>query len=120
MTSANTAPSTLISCTMQNRLGAFDRVMNIMTHRGILPTSIVASVDSETGYQQATFTITMQDKTQLDQLARAIQKQIYVISVSITMDNDASLDIPMYARPPRKIRPHEHDPFQTEAFLMRA
>jgi len=110
--------STLITCTLQNRLGAFDRVLNILTHRGLLPSAIVVSVDPETGYQQATFTIAPQDKIKLDQLARALQKQIYVITVSIMMDDETTLDIPAYAQAPRH-RP-EHDPFQTEAFLMRA
>lgn len=110
--------STLITCTMQNRLGAFDRVLNILTHRGLLPSAIVAGVDPESGFQHATFTIDLQDKTKLDQLARSLQKQIYVISVSIMMDDETSLEIPAYAQP-RYIRP-EHDPFQTEAFLLRA
>lgn len=131
--------NTIITCVMQNRLGAFDRVLAIMTHRGILPNSMVMTTDAETGRMKATFNISLSDQTALTQLARALQKQVYVMSVAVTSEEepldktdraekqelaDKIAELPAARHLKNKYasagNPASYDPFQTQAFQMRS
>lgn len=69
-------------CSLQNRLGALDRVMLAFTHRGIIPTQMFVSQNEENNALE--FAITFQSSMSehdLQKLIKSLQKQIYVLDV---------------------------------------
>ncbi len=70
--------STHLYCRMQNRLGALDRVLGALTHRGIIPERMVSAV-AENNTLALMFTYARQDEKVTEKLLKFLQKQIYVL-----------------------------------------
>lgn len=69
-------------CSLQNRLGAMDRVLLAFTHRGIIPSQMFVSQNEENNSLELaiTFNSAMGDHD-LQKLIKSLQKQIYVLDV---------------------------------------
>ena len=87
------AKTTHLYCLMQNRLGAMDRVLNALTHRGILPQRMSSTLRQEKGQDGKTqegkaleLLISFQglDEKLLDKLVKFLQKQVYTLEVRCT------------------------------------
>ena len=78
----------ILTCRLQNRLGALDRLLGALTHRGILTESISSQVDTETDSVLVTFVFTLEpsstssDDKEIAKLLKSLEKQIYVLQVS--------------------------------------
>ena len=71
-----------LTCRLQNRLGALDRLLGALTHRGILTESISSQVDTETDSVLVTFVFTLEEDKDMTKLLKSLEKQIYVLQVS--------------------------------------
>lgn len=65
-------------CLTQNRLGAIDRVLGALTHRGIIPQRMVSTLSQENQVEMF-FTFQKQDEKTVEKLVKFLQKQVYVI-----------------------------------------
>ncbi len=65
-------------CLTQNRLGAIDRVLGALTHRGIIPQRMVSTLSQENQVEMF-FTFQQQDEKTVEKLVKFLQKQVYVI-----------------------------------------
>lgn len=79
-------------CLVQNRLGAIDRVIGALTHRGILPERLSTSPHADQALEMRISFILQEEKAVaeklLEKLTRFLQKQVYVLEA--------------YAIPPQK------------------
>ncbi len=95
---------THLYCLMQNRLGALDRVLNALTHRGILPQRMTSTLLSERpvtegnedGQARPALELVVSfhadDEKIVDKLVKFLQKQVYTLEVHYTTLNDPELD----------------------------
>lgn len=65
-------------CLTQNRLGAMDRVLGALTHRGIIPQRM-ASALCEGNQLEIVLTFQKQDEKNVEKLVKFLQKQVYVL-----------------------------------------
>jgi acetolactate synthase small subunit len=79
--------TTTLICLAQNRLGALDRVLGILTARGYVSQRLSATI---TGPErlQIMITLTVEDEKALEKLIKALYKQIYVIEIQMIMAQD--------------------------------
>ncbi|MBX2860344.1 MAG: hypothetical protein KTR14_03860 [Vampirovibrio sp.] len=74
-------------CVLQQRFGAMDRVLGALTHRGVMPDQLSASVDPNTGHLVFWFTFNMADEKAATKLLKSIQNQVFVLDASyVTLD----------------------------------
>jgi acetolactate synthase small subunit len=88
--------TTHLYCLMQNRLGALDRVLNALTHRGILPlhmTSVLRHAkDLDSKALELVISFSALDDTITDKLVKFLQKQVYTLDVRYTTLETPSSD----------------------------
>lgn len=78
MTNAeDSSESQHLYCLMQNRLGGLDRVLNALTHRGIIPQRMVSEVRNNR--LEIMLSFERQDAKITEKLVKFLQKQIYVL-----------------------------------------
>ena len=65
-------------CLMQNRLGAMDRVLGALTHRGIIPTQMASSIRPENTLEMVV-RFESDDPKAVEKLVKFLQKQVYVL-----------------------------------------
>ncbi|WP_303674977.1 hypothetical protein [Vampirovibrio chlorellavorus] len=65
-------------CLTQNRLGALDRVLGALTHRGIIPQRM-ASALCDNNQLEILLTFEAQDEKTIEKLVKFLQKQVYVL-----------------------------------------
>jgi acetolactate synthase small subunit len=84
---------TTLECIVQNRLGALDRVLGALTHRGILPTRMETFTRGEAG---ATMCIRVEfdcdDARMVEKLVKFLEKQVYVLEASAAVPNVSQLN----------------------------
>lgn len=78
-------------CLLQNRLGAMDRVLNALTHRGIIPARMVTSANADNTLEMMV-SFESDDAKALEKLVKFLQKQVYVIAAH-ALDQTASDDV---------------------------
>lgn len=69
-----------ITCQLQASLGALDRVLGLLTHRGILPTTMQTELKGDFVYLNLVFTCA--DDWDFLKLIKAIEKQVCTIQVT--------------------------------------
>jgi len=74
------APRTL-SITCQNRPGAMNRVLDALSHRGILPHALMSALDPETGYLRLLISFKFDDTRAFEKLVKALQAQVMILTV---------------------------------------
>jgi acetolactate synthase small subunit len=74
------APRTL-SITCQNRPGAMNRVLDALSHRGILPHALMSALDPETGYLRLLISFKFDDNRGFEKLVKALQAQVMILTV---------------------------------------
>lgn len=70
-----------ICCVLQNRLGALDRVLGALTHRGFLPEEMIVRKDRETNRMRVYLTFDCPEDKILEKLVKFLHKQVYVIEI---------------------------------------
>jgi len=85
---------THLYCLMQNRLGAMDRVLNALTHRGIIPQRMMSAIRHEDGQGGKSLEIVVSfhagDDKIVEKLVKFLQKQVYTLDVHYANEeNDA-------------------------------
>jgi acetolactate synthase small subunit len=70
-----------LCCLLQNRLGALDRVLGALTHRGFLPEHFVSMFDTANDCLKVMMTFDCEDEKQLEKLMNFLDKQVYVLEV---------------------------------------
>lgn len=70
---------TTVHCLVQNRLGALDRVLLALTHRGIVPNQFSCLKDECGDWLQVTVQFMANDVTAVEKLIKFLQKQVYVL-----------------------------------------
>ncbi|MDX2085617.1 MAG: hypothetical protein SFZ03_09540 [Candidatus Melainabacteria bacterium] len=70
-----------LCCTLQYRLGALDRVLGALTHRGYLPEQLVTRLSDGLDRMQLFLTFDCADDKAFEKLMKFMDKQIYVLSV---------------------------------------
>jgi acetolactate synthase small subunit len=68
-------------CTMQNRLGALDRILGTLTHWGFLTENFESRLEPKTGYIRVSFSFDCPEEKVLEKLMKAIRKQVYVLGI---------------------------------------
>lgn len=86
-----------VYCKLQNRLGALDRVLLALTHRGIIPERMVTE-KSEAGALQVAVTFDCEDARMVEKLVKFLQKQVYVLEAWAEKES-------AYATAPAKVAP---------------
>ena len=76
---------THLYCLMQNRLGAMDRVLNALTHRGIIPQRMISAIRNGKGFTGKELELVVSfhanDAKFVDKLVKFLQKQVYTLEV---------------------------------------
>jgi acetolactate synthase small subunit len=70
--------TTHLYCLMQNRLGAMDRILGALTHRGIIPARMVSSMRQDRTLEMVV-SFSCGDSKAVEKLVKFLQKQIYVM-----------------------------------------
>jgi hypothetical protein len=89
---ADEQQTTHLCCTVQNRLGALDRVLGALTHRGILPerfaaTTLATHEDNKEQHRlQVVVSFSAMPTVNLDKLVRFLQKQVYIIDTYVVSE----------------------------------
>jgi acetolactate synthase small subunit len=65
-------------CLMQNRLGAMDRVLGALTHRGIIPERMASAIRPENTLE-IMIRFDCGDLKMVEKLVKFLQKQVYVM-----------------------------------------
>ena len=71
-----------LTCTLQNTLGALDRVLGLLTHRGLLPDSFESYFNRPANTIEVKADFDCEQDVEFLKLVKAIEKQITVLSVS--------------------------------------
>lgn len=71
-----------IYCKLQNRLGALDRVLLALTHRGIVPERFVTAKDEATNTLEVAVTFQCEEGAMVEKLVKFLQKQVYVLEAA--------------------------------------
>jgi acetolactate synthase small subunit len=82
--------TTTLICLAQNRLGAMDRVLGMLTARGYMASRLVASQTSPDRLQ-IMLTLAVENEKALEKLVKAMYKQIYVIEIQMVMTRDEAV-----------------------------
>jgi acetolactate synthase regulatory subunit len=82
-----------LACRMQNRLGALDRLLGAFTHRGIIPQGFQAQPDASGSEMLCSIRFECDNEHQVRQLVKAIEKQVYVLSVECSLGATASVSV---------------------------
>ena len=80
---------TTLVCTMQNKLGALDRVLGMLTHWGFMMERFESRLETRTNSLKVSFTFECPEEKTLEKLIKAIQKQVYVLGVEFGGENEA-------------------------------
>jgi acetolactate synthase regulatory subunit len=80
-----------LCCLLQNRLGAMDRVLNALTHRGYLPERMVSTCVPGTDRIQLMVTFECDGEKALEKLVKFLHKQIYVIEIQWMLGDSEEL-----------------------------
>lgn len=72
----------VLTCRLQNRLGALDRLLGALTHRGLLTESLSTQVDAGTDSVLVTAQFVCDNDNEITKLLKSLEKQIYVLQVS--------------------------------------
>jgi len=91
---------THLYCLMQNRLGAMDRVLNALTHRGIIPHRMLSAIRNEEGPdgQMASKTLELVvsfhagDEKIVEKLVKFLQKQVYTLDIRTVNEEDLTTE----------------------------
>ena len=94
----NNAKITNLYCALQDRLGALDRLLGALTHRGIVPQQIVSSRSEDARVLEVSLTFHIDDDKALQKLVKSLQKQIYVLDVRLLGKEPALQAIPVKIR----------------------
>lgn len=70
-----------LCCLLQNRLGALDRFLGALTHRGFLPSAFTSRIDQTNHRLQVMVTFDCEDEQTLEKLVKALYKQVYVLEI---------------------------------------
>jgi len=73
----------LLKVTVQAQLGALDRVLGALTHRGIMPLQFEATLSANQQEQAITATFTHADTHAMTKLAQFLEKQVQVLNVTL-------------------------------------
>jgi acetolactate synthase small subunit len=87
---ANTTVSTTLICLVQNKLGAMDRVLGLLTARGYIADRFAATITSP-DRMQIMLTLSVEHEKALEKLVKVLYKQIYVIEIQMIMARDEEL-----------------------------
>lgn len=68
-------------CILQNKLGAMDRILGMLTHWGFLPEQMNAHLDPLSGHLETTFVFACEQEKTFHSLIKYIRKQVYVLRV---------------------------------------
>ncbi len=80
---------TTLVCTMQNKLGALDRVLGMLTHWGFMMERFESRLEARTNSLRVSFTFECPEEKTLEKLIKAINKQVYVLGVEFGGENEA-------------------------------
>ncbi|MEB3285923.1 MAG: hypothetical protein VKJ04_00315 [Vampirovibrionales bacterium] len=87
-------PSTNLYCSLQNRLGAMDRVLMAFTHRGIIPTQWYTCQNQEKNTLELTLVFESDDERALQKLIKSLQNQVYILDVRLVGRDAVNLFLP--------------------------
>jgi acetolactate synthase small subunit len=73
-----------LCCIVQNRLGALDRVLGMLTARGYMPEKFVSSMAGN-NRMQVLMTFECENEKNLEKLIKALYKQVTVIEIQLIM-----------------------------------
>jgi acetolactate synthase small subunit len=84
---------TTLECLVQNRLGALDRVLGALTHRGLLPKRMETFLK---GDSNNTVCIRVEfdcnDAKMVEKLVKFLEKQVYVLEASAAVPNTSQVN----------------------------
>jgi acetolactate synthase small subunit len=75
--------SQTITCTLQNRLGALDRVLGALTHRGFVPEQLVSTLDPATGRIHLTVSFPCEEEKTVEKLIKFLNNQVTVLEARL-------------------------------------
>jgi acetolactate synthase small subunit len=81
---------TTLECLVQNRLGALDRVLGALTHRGILPNRMETFLNGETNTMCIRVEFDCCDARMVEKLVKFLEKQVYVMEVSAAVPKNVN------------------------------
>lgn len=85
-------------CLVQDRLGALDRVLGALTHRGWIPESFSARRDEQSGFLQVTLSFECEEEKAVEKLLKFLNNQVYVLETQILgQEQLAPVPIPVSA-----------------------
>lgn len=89
------------TCTLQNRLGALDRLLGALTHRGFLPEAFSATQDAPNGRLHVQFSFDCEEEKTVEKLVKFLANQVYVLQVSVleAQQSPAAPQKPLALRP---------------------
>lgn len=70
-----------ISCLLQNRLGALDRVLGALTYRGYVPEYFACTQDPQSDRLECIVVLECNEEKNMEKLVKFLQKQVYVLQV---------------------------------------
>lgn len=76
-------------CLMQSRLGAMDRILGALTHRGIIPSRMVTAIRQDKTLEMM-ISFDCSDFKAVDKLVKFLQKQVYVMDAHTLAEESES------------------------------
>jgi acetolactate synthase regulatory subunit len=76
-------PQNQFLCRLQNRLGAMDRILGALTHRGMVPLAFESNLYPETDEIQVKVTVSCEEEKKMEKLLKFLANQVYVLQVTL-------------------------------------
>ena len=83
---------TTLECLVQNRLGALDRILGALTHRGILPRRMETFQDGINNTMCIRVEFACEDSKMLEKLVKFLEKQVYVLNTTASTIQPVQID----------------------------
>jgi len=96
MMSSSTSPFVILECLVQSRLGALDRVLGALTHRGMIPHRMETFLEGSKAPQEQGSAMRIRiefacsDENAISKLVRFLAKQVYILEANAAFSQKAS------------------------------
>lgn len=77
----NTDKMNMYTCTLQNRLGALDRLLGALTHRGFVPGEFTARLNADGVFLEVLFSFECEEEKTVEKLLKFLDNQVYVVEI---------------------------------------
>jgi acetolactate synthase small subunit len=91
-----------LMCLVQDRLGALDRVLGALTHRGLVPEAFSASRDETSDCLQVTVRFECEEEKSVEKLLKFLNNQVYVLETRLLAEETLA---PVMATVPATVSP---------------